>query len=123
MLTLLSGTTAVIAIGSLTVELIKKQRYPREDEKYQPPIYGISAIVVESLGALLFILGAIFLIPIDYILGWLLILIPFAIAGIIISRKGLRNDARKGLARLGFGFGIALLILNSPLILVGLLEI
>jgi len=118
MLILLSIATGVVAITSLTVELITKQKYPREDEKYHPPIYGISALVVESLGALLFILVAIFLIPIDYILRWLFILIPFAIAGIIISRKGLRNDTRKGLARLGLGFGIPLLILGHLLILI-----
>ncbi|MCK5157995.1 MAG: right-handed parallel beta-helix repeat-containing protein, partial [Candidatus Heimdallarchaeota archaeon] len=118
MFILLSIATGVVAITSLTVELITKLKYRREDEKYHPPIYGISALVVESLGALLFILVAIFLIPIDYILRWLFILIPFAIAGIIISRKGLRNDARKGLARLGLGFGIPLLILGHLLILI-----
>jgi len=119
MVILLSIITVGIVITSLTVELIRKRSYHREDEKYHPPIYGISALVVESAGALLFILGAIFLIPVDSLLFWLLILIPFAVVGILISRKGRKNDAKKSLARLGIGFGILLIILNSPLILTG----
>ena len=114
---LLSIATVVIVITSLTVELITKRSYPREDEKYQLPIYGISAVVVESAGALLFILGAIFLIPAVFLysLFWRLILLPFAVGGIIISRVGLKKDIKKNLAGLGIGFGILLLILNAQL--------
>ena len=116
---LLSIATVVIVITSLTVELITKRSYPREDEKYQLPIYGISAVVVESAGALLFILGAIFLIPAVFLysLFWRLILLPFAVGGIIISRVGLKKDIKKNLAGLGIGFGILLLILNAQLMM------
>ena len=120
---LLSIATVGIVIISFTAELITKQSYPKEDERYHLPIYGISALVFESAGALLFILGAIFLIPIDFSVLWLLILIPFAVVGIIISRGGRKNDAKKSLAGLGIGFGILLLILNSPLILIGLVVV
>jgi hypothetical protein len=113
----LSIATVVIVITSLTVELITKRSYPREDEKYQLPIYGISAVVVESAGALLFIMGAIFLNPAVFVysLFWRLILLPFAVGGIIISRVGLKKDIKKNLAGLGIGFGILLLILNAQL--------
>ncbi len=113
----LSIATVVIVITSLTIELITKRSYPREDEKYQLPIYGISAVVVESAGALLFIMGAIFLNPAVFVysLFWRLILLPFAVGGIIISRVGLKKDIKKYLAGLGIGFGILLLILNAQL--------
>ncbi|NVM46668.1 MAG: hypothetical protein HWN79_17315 [Candidatus Lokiarchaeota archaeon] len=54
----------------------------------------------------------------DNILIGLFILVPFAIAGIVVSRDGLRNDSKKGLARLGLGFGIPLLILGALLIFI-----
>ena len=113
----LSIATVVIVITSLTIELITKRSYPREDEKYQLPIYGISAVVVESAGALLFIMGAIFLNPAVFVysLFWRFILLPFAVGGIIISRVGLKKDIKKNLAGLGIGFGILLLILNAQL--------
>jgi parallel beta-helix repeat protein len=120
MITLLSIAIVGIIITSLTIELITKLRYPRNDEIYHPSIYGISALVVESVGTLLFILGAIFLIPIDSVFHWLIILIPFSVVGIIISRKGLKKDEKKFSAGLGMGFGIGLLILNFQLILSGL---
>ena len=116
---LLSIATVVIVITSLTVELITKRSYPREDEKYQLPIYGISAVVVESAGALLFIMGAIFLNPAVFVysLFWRLISLPFAVGGIIISRVGLKKDIKKNLAGLGIGFGILLLIFNAQLLM------
>ncbi len=115
----LSIATVVIVITSLTIELITKRSYPREDEKYQLPIYGISAVVVESAGALLFILGAIFLNPAVFVysLSWRLISLPFAVGGIIISRVGLKKDIKKKLAGLGIGFGILLFILNAQLMM------
>ena len=109
---LLSIAIGVVVITSLTVELIRKQKDPREGGKYHPPIYGISALTVESLGALIFILGAIFLIFAGYLLFWYLILIPFSLVGIIISRIGVNKDATKFLAKLGLFFGIVLLILS-----------
>jgi len=122
----LSIATVVIVITSLTVELITKRSYPKEDEKYQLPIYGISAVVVESAGALLFILGAIVLIPavsLYSLIFWRLILLPFAVGGIIISREGLKKDIKKNLAGLGIGFGILLLLFNAQLIFLGLLGV
>jgi len=117
----LSIATVVIVITSLAVELITKRSYPREDEKYQLPIYGISAVVVESAGVLLFILSAIFaifILPAVFLtsLFWRIILLPFAVGGIIISRVGLKKDIKKNLAGLGIGFGILLLILYAQLI-------
>ena len=122
----LSIATVVIVITSLTVELITKRSYPKEDEKYQLPIYGISAVVFESAGALLFILGAIFLIPavsLYSLILWRLILLPFAVGGIIISREGLKKDIKKNLVGLGIGFGIFLLMFNAQLIYFGLLGV
>jgi len=80
------------------------------------PIYGISAVVVESAGVLLFILSAIFaifLLPAVFLtsLFWRIILLPFAVGGIIISRVGLKKDIKKNLAGLGIGFGILLLMI------------
>ena len=118
MIRLLSIATGVIIITFLTVELTIKKRLHREDEKYHPPIYGISALVVESLGALLLILIVMSISPIDTIALWFLILLPISFVGIIKGKKGLKKDAKKFSAGLGLGFSIALLILGLfPLLL------
>ena len=94
-LTLLSVATCVLVFSSLTVELIRKIRYARGDEKYQRSVNGIYAIAFESLGVLVFILSALFFIPIVYIYPSLFMLTAFSIGGLICSIKGLKKDANK----------------------------
>jgi hypothetical protein len=117
-LTLLSIATTIIAISSIAVVIARKQRHFQEDERQERSPHGISAIIIESVGAIIFIICALFVITIDTFLIGLFILVPFAIVGIIVSRDGLRRDSRKGLARLGLGFGIPLLILGALLIVI-----
>ena len=119
MLGLLNITTGVIILTSLTVELTTKKKLHREDEKYHLPINGISALVVESLGALLLMIIAISIFPINNIVFrfGLFILIPISFVGIIKGIEGLKKDAKKFSARLGIGFGIALLIFSLFLLL------
>ena len=119
MLGLLNITTGVIILTSLTVELTTKKKLHREDEKYHLPINGISSLVVESLGALLLMIIAISIFPINNIVFWfgLFILIPISFVGIIKGIEGLKKDAKKFSARLGIGFGIALLIFSLFLLL------
>ena len=118
LIVLLSIVTFGIVIISLAVEVIRKRSYPKEDERYHLPIYGVSALILESAGAIIFILGALFLIPIDSLLFWLFILIPFSLIGVIISRDGRKKDAKKTLAGLGLAFGIPLLVLGGLLIFI-----
>jgi len=115
-LILLSIVTFVIVITSLTIELIRKRRLHGGDDKYHLPFYGISALVVESLGALIFTFSFTFITSVVSVFPWLLSLIPFTFVGIFISKKGLKKDAKKFLVGLGLGFGIALLIFSSLLL-------
>jgi parallel beta-helix repeat protein len=122
-LTSLSIATCVIVFSSITVELIRKIKYPRGDEKYQPSVNGIRAIAIESLGVLVFILCTLFLIPIIYIYPSLFMLTAFSIGGLIYSIKGLKKDGKKSLAGIGLGFGIFLSILGSIWVLYNLIII
>ena len=125
LLTILSIVTAIIAIGAITTKLMNKQKEVIEsgEHRFRYTDYGLRAIIVELIGALIFIPGSLFLIPINSFLFWCFILIPFAVIGIALSRKGLRwshhsHDVKKSMAIVGMIFGIPLLVLGALLIVI-----